>query len=186
MSERASESIVAHKIAPGDYRYTITLKDTGTTAIGTFWFAWVPGDDFLPAKPKASAPKGWSDHLIGGGGYSIQWVANSSGNALKAGHSMTLVFTSSAKPAAVFGASKIHPPTNVTTSVVFTGLNASGTEYEFAASSTKVGSPVGWDALTAAASGDGDFGYLGAPLGGEALPGFDLFSAALAGGTSRF
>ena len=99
---------------------------------------------------------------------------------------MTFVFTSSAKPSAVFGASKIHPPTNVTTSFVFSGLNASGTEYEFAASSTKVGSPVGWDALTAAAASDADGGFRGAPLGGEALPGFDLFAAALAGGTSRF
>ena len=58
MSERASESIVAHKIAPGDYRYTITLKDTGTTPIGTFWFAWVPGEDFLPSKPEGFGPEG--------------------------------------------------------------------------------------------------------------------------------
>jgi hypothetical protein len=184
MSERASESIVAQKIAPGDYRYTITLKDTGTKPIGTFWFAWVPGANFLPSKPHASAPKGWADDVISGGGYSIRWVANSSASALKAGHSMTFVFTSSAAPAAVFGKSKTHSPTKVTTSFIYSGMPFSDNGYEFSASSTKVASPVGWDMM--APANHADRGLLDAQHGGEALQGFDLFSAALAGGTSRF
>jgi hypothetical protein len=183
MSERASESIVAHKLAQGDYRYTITLKDTGTTPIGTFWFGWVPGANFLPSKPQASAPKGWADHVISGGGYSIQWVANSSASKLKAGHSMTFTFTSSAKPAAVFGASKTHPGTKVTTSFIYSGAPFSDAGYEFHASSTKVASPPAWDMM--AASSDSEGGFFGAPLGGEALRGFDLFSQALAGGMGR-
>ena len=31
--------------------YSITLNNTGTTTIGTFWFGWVPGAGFLSAAP---------------------------------------------------------------------------------------------------------------------------------------
>src|SRR6202789_4019381 len=31
--------------------YSITLNNTGTTTIGTFWFSWVPGNGFLSATP---------------------------------------------------------------------------------------------------------------------------------------
>src|ERR1700688_2789545 len=36
---------------PGVNDYSITLNNTGTTTIGTFWFAWVPGAGFLSATP---------------------------------------------------------------------------------------------------------------------------------------
>src|SRR5262245_5401665 len=48
-----------------NYDYTILLKNTGTTNIGTFWFAWTPPDlpdefDFLPSEPlSVSQPPGW-------------------------------------------------------------------------------------------------------------------------------
>src|SRR5271169_5122329 len=64
------------------YHYQIEVTDTGTTDIGTFWFAWVPGEDFLPTMPrKVSSPSGWSDVITGSNNSSdcsaIQWVSTS-------------------------------------------------------------------------------------------------------------
>src|SRR5206468_5637695 len=42
------------------YHYDITVTDTGSTNVGTFWFGWIPGFNFLPATPSAaSSPSGW-------------------------------------------------------------------------------------------------------------------------------
>ena len=30
-------------VSPGVYQYDLTLNNTGTTTIGTFWFSWIPG-----------------------------------------------------------------------------------------------------------------------------------------------
>ena len=61
MGESASATIAATHLPSGDYQYTITLDDTGSTPIGTFWFGWVPGEDFLdPAPSSMTAPAGWT------------------------------------------------------------------------------------------------------------------------------
>lgn len=63
------------QISPGVYDYQITVTDTGTTAIGTFWFSWIPGAGFMPAAPSSeSSPAGWVDALTNGG-KAIQWKA---------------------------------------------------------------------------------------------------------------
>jgi hypothetical protein len=41
MAESASATIAATQLASGEYQYTLNLNDTGTTTIGTFWFAWI-------------------------------------------------------------------------------------------------------------------------------------------------
>jgi hypothetical protein len=38
-------------LSNGEYQYDLTLKNTGTTTIGTYWFAWIPGAGFLSAPP---------------------------------------------------------------------------------------------------------------------------------------
>jgi hypothetical protein len=142
MSELATESLVAQKIATGGYQYTITLKDTGTTTIGTFWFAWIPGEDFMPVKPLPVAlPAGWTAHVIHGttspDGYSIQWLG-ASADYLHPGQSKVFHFRSSATPAEVFGRSTIfstHPL--VTTSFVYSRGPFGDTGYEFHSSSNK-------------------------------------------------
>jgi hypothetical protein len=30
-------------VSPGMYQYDLTLTNTGTTTVGTFWFSWIPG-----------------------------------------------------------------------------------------------------------------------------------------------
>ena len=50
-AELASASALFQQIDASTFRYNIDLKDTGTTAIGTLWYAWVPGADFLGSSP---------------------------------------------------------------------------------------------------------------------------------------
>jgi len=59
------------------YQYDLTLTDTGTTTIGTFWFSWIPGMGFMSVAPTGLAsPPGWTATLTNGGS-AIQWVAGS-------------------------------------------------------------------------------------------------------------
>src|SRR5258706_349712 len=49
----ASATITPSQLGPSSYEYAMTLTNTGTTPIGTFWFAWFPGYDLLPHAPSA-------------------------------------------------------------------------------------------------------------------------------------
>jgi hypothetical protein len=126
MSLSASATVSFVQITASAYEYTITLTDTGTTPIGTFWFSWVPGAGFLPNLPSFSSPDGWSasltDAVPPANGYSIEWIAGSASAALQPGQSLSdFVFTSTTAPSTLFGNSTIHAPTPVTTSVVYSG-----------------------------------------------------------------
>jgi hypothetical protein len=58
----------------GNYQYDITLNNTGTTTIGTFWFSWIPGAGFLSATPTSiNAPTGWVDALSNAN-MAIRWT----------------------------------------------------------------------------------------------------------------
>src|SRR5690348_1462874 len=99
------------------YHYDITLTDTGTTDIGTFWFAWVPGQDFLPSRPSTTTnPTGWTSSLSGTGdafdGTAIQWVTTA--NAITPGSSLSgFGFTTADSPMALLANSPTHPSTPV-------------------------------------------------------------------------
>jgi hypothetical protein len=127
-TETASASIVATQLTSTTYKYSVTVTDTAaataTTAnqVGTFWYAWVPGADYLDTAPlSVSSPAGWTDQIVHGGstdGYSIQWVAGS--NAIQAGKSLSgFTFTSSNSPTQVFGKSNFYPTTNINTAFVY-------------------------------------------------------------------
>jgi hypothetical protein len=98
------------------------LTDTGTTNIGTFWFAWVPGEDFLDSVPNTIVnPNGWTDNITGSGnasdGSAIQWVASS--NAITPGDSLNFGFSSTDTLAQLAGFSNSHPSKLVTTSFIY-------------------------------------------------------------------
>jgi len=111
------------------YDYTITLTNSAasTDVIGTFWYAWVPGEDFLATQPIDGdyvTPTGW--HLtvthfpnVPTNGFALQWVADSPASALAAGDSRTFGFTSADTPAQVYGLSPFYPATPVGTSFVY-------------------------------------------------------------------
>ena len=77
------------------YTYGVTLKNTGTTKLGTFWMSWIPGEDFLPTKPLSeTSPTGWGPPAIVGSGdssdgASIQWVAASDNADVAGGASLS-------------------------------------------------------------------------------------------------
>lgn len=139
MSESASASIAVTQLDPTTYKYSITLTDTGTTPIGTFWFSWVPGEGFLPDFVTfPSSQGGWSAQITDGqppaNGYSILWTASGASLALLPGQTLDIfTFTSSTAPATLFGNSAIHPPMPVTTSTVYSGAPFSDAGFTFAA-----------------------------------------------------
>jgi hypothetical protein len=119
------------------YHYDITVKDTGTTAIGTFWFSWIfsPAEDFLPTAPLSeSSPTGWAAALTGSNnssdGTAIQWVATT--NKIQPGATLGgFDFTSSDSPAVLAGTSPSHPASQILTSFVYAGAPLSDAGFQF-------------------------------------------------------
>jgi hypothetical protein len=108
------------------FTYTISLHNSGTTNIGSFWYAWnATGYDFLATHPlSVTAPAGWSASVtnLGSGfdGYGIEFIDN--GTLLPPLATLsTFQFTSNDTPAQLSGNSiwYTHPP--VGTSYVYQG-----------------------------------------------------------------
>jgi hypothetical protein len=128
-----------------DYSITLTNSSSSTDPIGTFWFGWVPGKDFLPTNPfDITAPSGWAEIITHGGatdGYAIQYVAGA-GSALAAGSSLTgFGFTSADTPAQLLGNSPFYPTFPVTTAFVYNGAPFSSVSEQFVASVSSVPEP---------------------------------------------
>jgi len=82
----------------GGYDYTITLQNTGTTVLNSFWYGWTTSGNNLPSDPSSAGNDlGWADNLSGN---SIKWV-NSTGTALAAGNTGTFTFFSASTPLAM-------------------------------------------------------------------------------------
>ena len=101
----ASATISSTQLGPSSYQYSLTLTNTGTTNIGTFWFGWIPGYDLLPSHPTSfSAPPGWTpmDAHDFFGVASAQWVNTTT--PLQPGHSLSgFGFDSPDSPTALAG-----------------------------------------------------------------------------------
>jgi hypothetical protein len=113
-------------VSPGVYQYDLTLNNTGTTTIGTFWFSWIPGADFMPVSPTSIvSPTGWGDTVTTGGppdGFAIQWTANASADDLAAGGSLPgFMFDSTLTPAELQSASTESPANPVNTAFSYIG-----------------------------------------------------------------
>jgi len=111
-------------ISPGEYQYNLTLDNTGTTTIGTFWFSWIPGSDFMPVSPTSIvSPTGWSEIVTTDGppdGYAVLWTANASADDLAAGNSLSgFSFESSLTPAQLQIASTENPSDPVNTAFAY-------------------------------------------------------------------
>ena len=134
----AKGSISNTDLGGGVFQYTITLTNTGSTSIETFWYAWEPGADFLATSPtNIQSPAGWSAFITGGGpndGFAIQWVTSSA--PLAPGNSATFVFESTDTPAQIAGKSVFFPSTPVGTSFVYQGAPFSGGSAEFVVGGT--------------------------------------------------
>jgi hypothetical protein len=128
---------VATSSTSAPYTYTITLHNTGTTNVGTLWFAWTDTPalyDFLPSPPTVmSKPSGWQSPITHnatpGDGYAIEFY-NLSGSAIAPGGIATFSFTSPDSPATLGGDAFI-PPNKVTTSFVYIGFPQTDPGFQF-------------------------------------------------------
>jgi len=107
-----------------DYSIILTNSSASTVSLQTFWFGWVPGEDFLPHAPVSeTSPSGWTVNAITHGGsndgYAIRWEATSSASALTPGNSLEFGFTSQDSPAVLSGDSAFYPGTPIGTAFVY-------------------------------------------------------------------
>jgi hypothetical protein len=109
----------------GNYNNTIVIHNTGSTTIGTFWFAWIPGEDFLPSLPGGlTAPPGWYAYVEQGiyDSYSIQWYAYTPAFYIQPGQSLSgFGFSGPDTPQTLAGLSPQFPRYNVTDSYLYVG-----------------------------------------------------------------
>jgi len=131
-SETATAKISATPIA-GGFQYNIALTNTSTdsSTIGTYWFSWIPGDDYMEALPTSVvSPTGWTFHPTGSGlnngpatgdGNAIQWVAGTPAADLAAGSTDNFSFDSTEPLSQLQGASSYHDHEVETTAFIYSG-----------------------------------------------------------------
>lgn len=95
----------------------MVLTNGGTTNVGTFWFAWLPGAGLMPQVPSnIQAPANWTEKTTENGA-GIQWVAST---PLAPGATLSgFSFDSPLTPAEIAGPSASGPV--VDTTFVFIG-----------------------------------------------------------------
>ncbi len=145
ISATATYTTVVDPNTPGVYDYSLTLNNTGTTTIGTFWFAWVPGGDFLnPAPTNVAQPAGWVNRVLSTAqGTSIQWTTTSA--LLQPGGSLSgFNFSSTETPDQLLGLvpSGVGAGDPITTSFVYIGapLRDPGEQFVATAATPEPGS----------------------------------------------
>jgi hypothetical protein len=136
-AEVASVTITSAQLNPTTWRYNLVLHDIGTTSLGTLWFSWVPGEDFMPTSPSnIVSPTSWTSIVTHGGasdGYAIQWVAGA-GAALTPGNPVAgFQFDSATTPAQMAANSPFYSGTPVPTSFVYSGVPFSDGGFMFVA-----------------------------------------------------
>ena len=147
----ASATFTDTEVGPGVFEYDFTLNDTGTTNVGTFWFAWVPGFGFMTVAPTAIAsPTGWTESVTNEGG-AILWTDT---GALSAGSSQSgFEFDSTLTPAQLEGPSAAIPADPVATSFVYIGARFGDPGFQFVATPAGTTPEPGTILLTALGMG---------------------------------
>lgn len=121
------------------YTYSLSLTNTGDTTLGTYWYAWIPGQDYLTTSPtNITSPAGWQAIVTTGAapdGFAIQWKANSAASYVPVGGTLSgFGYTGTDSPTFLAGPAPIfdHPP--VTTTFVYSGAPFSDPGYRFVVS----------------------------------------------------
>jgi hypothetical protein len=125
----ATGTVSATAAGGGSFDYTITLHNSAssTASIEGLWYAWIPGQFYLPSAPTSTAfplPFGWTANAvtIAPNESSIQFYTTSAIYALAPGGSYSFTYASMDTPAQEFGNSANYagnPP--VGTSVAYQG-----------------------------------------------------------------
>jgi uncharacterized protein YjdB len=120
-----ASAVISSTPAGSNFNYNIVLSNSSSSnsGIGTFWYAWIPGEDFLATSPiSVTPPTGWGDSITNmgsGDGYAILYTANSSASYVAPGSTLSFQFQSADTPAQVNGNSIYYPNTPVGTSYVY-------------------------------------------------------------------
>jgi hypothetical protein len=136
-AESGANAQISAVAAGPDFNYTITLDNpiSSSGPIGTFWYGWIPGQDYLPTSPiSVTPPTGWTDAITHGGpsdGYAIQFIASNSSFDVGVGSTLNFSFLSADSPAALNGNSPFYPATPVGTSFVYSSTPFSDAGDEF-------------------------------------------------------
>jgi hypothetical protein len=110
------------------YTYALTLQNTGTLPIDTFWFAWLdtPDKSFMSVAPtNVQSPSNWfglTSHLTATDGFGIEYYAF--GGGLAPGGTLTgFDFVSTESPAQLLGDVSVPGVGNlpVTTTFLYSG-----------------------------------------------------------------
>ncbi|HTQ40336.1 MAG TPA: PEP-CTERM sorting domain-containing protein [Pirellulales bacterium] len=110
------------------FNYTIQLHNTGTTTIGTLWFAWIPlGPTYNFLSSQASnitVPTGWTGFstgtAFGGDGYGIEmYDIGGSGDLIASGGNATFGFTDSESHTQLMQNANFITSDKVTTSFIY-------------------------------------------------------------------
>lgn len=97
-AQSATATISGVSAGGGNYDYTITLDNTGTTSLESFWYAWTQSGNNLTSDPSSAGNSlGWANNLDGN---SIMWEGGS-GDALAPGHTATFTFVDSENPTTI-------------------------------------------------------------------------------------
>jgi hypothetical protein len=133
--------------ATNSYSVTLNNDASSTVPIQTFWFSWIPGQDYMATSPlTVSNPPGWTDRITHGGandGFAIQWVASTTASDVTAGSSLSgFGFTSTDTPASLDGDSVFFPTTPVLTSFTYSSTPLSGTAEQFVVAPAAVPEPA--------------------------------------------
>jgi hypothetical protein len=97
-----------------DVSIQVSNSNTSDSAIGTFWYAWIPVPDqnFLASRPiSVTPPAGWTDKITNDGptdGFGIEFIASNSTSFIQPGSSLTFNFTTADSPAALRACLGIH------------------------------------------------------------------------------
>lgn len=143
-AEMASATISSTQLNSATWQYDVVLNDIGTTNLGTFWLAWVPGENFMPSNPtNIASPTSWSANITGGGsgdGYAIQWIAGA-GAALATGKTLSgFSFQSTTSPTTMAGMSPLYGQP-ILTSFVYSGAPFSDGGFQFQVQPAAVSTP---------------------------------------------
>jgi hypothetical protein len=116
----------------GLFAYTLTLNNTGSTPIETFWYSWVPGYNLMASTPSnIGSPTGWSGQSTNNSpsdGFGVQWKTTTA--PLASGSSLIYSFDSAVTPPEMAAQSTIDP-IPVETAVLYSGAPFSGTSDQF-------------------------------------------------------
>ena len=156
----ATATVTDTALGGGEFDYTITVDNTGTGPLGTFWYSWVPGEDFLATNPtNVVSPANFTDNITHGGstdGYAIQWVAST---PLAGGGTAVFSFESTETPTALAGDSPFYPTTLQDTSFAYSGAPFSDAGEKFVVQTVAAPEPSTVAELVVGALGIGYVGW---------------------------